>query len=291
MADLASLTTAVMRRDKSRCQACGIGWRPVLATHHIIPVELGGKDTLSNLVALCANCHRSVHWLATGDRSRYAHAYGLGANTTTRRGLLKLARRIRSRRLKVVGVDRVLSTAVPLAVALDAIVARNGFGQAEARLLQKCFRRAWNAISTSDRHACSVRLVRQARFVSVNANNHLALRVPAWTDDGFRDNADIALIWPQAKRPSIWSPAKFRRESSRRFKLIPYFNISLTWDECLALTMTDWRVFRNAVHAGLTLARTARRISNILTADDGRSRLPGERRSSTNKDEYTDRRI
>jgi hypothetical protein len=29
--------------------------------HHIIPMSVGGKDELSNVVLLCANCHHKVH--------------------------------------------------------------------------------------------------------------------------------------------------------------------------------------------------------------------------------------
>lgn len=229
-----------------------------------MPLELGGQDALSNLLVLCANCHRSVHWLATGDRSEHAHAYGLGPNAAARRRIVQLARRIRKQRQRVIGADRQLATSVPLATALDAVVSRNGFGIEEARLLKGCFKRAWRAINSTDRKACSVRLVKGARFVSVNANNHLAVRVPDWTDDGRREEADILLIWPQTTRPSIMSPQKFRRESSWRFKLIPYFNLALTWVECLALTPRDWLVFKDAVHAGLTMARTSRRVSNVV---------------------------
>jgi hypothetical protein len=71
------------------------------------------------------------------------------------------------------------------------------------------------------------------------------------------------LIWPQTTRPSFMSPRRFRRVSSGRFKLIPYFNLRLTWDECLTLTPRDWHVFKEAVHAGLTMARTSRRTSNV----------------------------
>jgi hypothetical protein len=115
-----------------------------------------------------------------------------------------------------------------------------------------------------DRHACSVRLVRGARFISVNANNHLALRAPAWSDNRERIEGDIMLVWPQAVRPSILSAARFRRESSERFRLIPHFNLSLTWEEWLALTKSDWAVYRQACHEALTLARSSRRTSNVL---------------------------
>lgn len=236
----------------------------MLAIHHVIPVELGGHDALSNLTTLCANCHRIVHWLSTGDRSIDAHGYGLGPSSSARRRLLALARRIRSRRLRVVGRDLVLSTSVPLATAVSAVVVRNGLEKAEATAMNRCFRRALQAMAPVDRRACSVHLVRGARFISVNANNHLAIRVPAWSDAGYRIDGDILLVWPQASRPSIMSPAKFRRESSFRFKLIPHFNLSLTWDECSELSSRDWRVFRLACHDALTLARTRRWTSNVV---------------------------
>ena len=98
---LSLLCAAAFRRDGC-CIACGISARAVLAAHHVVPVQWGGRDALSNLVTLCANCHRSVHWLATGDRSVPAHAYGLGPSRKSRRRILQLARRIRSRRVRIV---------------------------------------------------------------------------------------------------------------------------------------------------------------------------------------------
>lgn len=35
---------------------------PYLETHHIIPLSLGGKDTIDNVIALCPNCHRKRHY-------------------------------------------------------------------------------------------------------------------------------------------------------------------------------------------------------------------------------------
>ena len=35
---------------------------PYLEVHHIIPLSQGGEDTLSNVIALCPNCHRKVHF-------------------------------------------------------------------------------------------------------------------------------------------------------------------------------------------------------------------------------------
>jgi hypothetical protein len=147
---------------------------------------------------------------------------------------------------------------------MGAVIQRNGLDAPEAVLMRRCFKRALRAMAARDRKACSVRLVREHRFISVNANNHLALRAPAWNDRRQRVEGDIILVWPQGVRPSIMSPSRFRRESSGRFKLIPYFNLSRAWDECLTLSKRDWKVFRQACHDALTLVRTRRWTSNVI---------------------------
>lgn len=59
-----ALKSAVLARDKFKCQCCGFGGAAalgVLAVHHKLPVHTGGKDTLDNLVTLCLNHHILVH--------------------------------------------------------------------------------------------------------------------------------------------------------------------------------------------------------------------------------------
>lgn len=48
----------VMSRDK-KCQACGSAIQ--LQAHHIIPVSIGGTDSIDNGIALCAECHADRH--------------------------------------------------------------------------------------------------------------------------------------------------------------------------------------------------------------------------------------
>jgi RNA-directed DNA polymerase len=57
----ADLRMECIKRDKGVCQICQ---RPKinLEAHHIIPVEKGGEDTLSNLITVCKNCHRGKGW-------------------------------------------------------------------------------------------------------------------------------------------------------------------------------------------------------------------------------------
>jgi predicted HNH restriction endonuclease len=36
--------------------------RPYLEVHHVIPLSQGGKDGIENVLALCPNCHREIHY-------------------------------------------------------------------------------------------------------------------------------------------------------------------------------------------------------------------------------------
>jgi hypothetical protein len=71
-------------RAKGKCQLCGAAGfllpngSMFLETHHVIPLAEGGPDSVNNVVALCPNHHREVH-------------YGRVANTLRER-LLKIAK-------------------------------------------------------------------------------------------------------------------------------------------------------------------------------------------------------
>lgn len=56
------------RRANGFCQLCcqkapfcDSSGRPYLESHHIIWLSQGGEDSVSNVVALCPNCHRKMH--------------------------------------------------------------------------------------------------------------------------------------------------------------------------------------------------------------------------------------
>jgi 5-methylcytosine-specific restriction endonuclease McrA len=55
-----NLRIACLMRDGYRCQQCGKGGVR-LEAHHLVFREQGGKDTLSNLLTLCEQCHHRVH--------------------------------------------------------------------------------------------------------------------------------------------------------------------------------------------------------------------------------------
>jgi 5-methylcytosine-specific restriction endonuclease McrA len=47
------------KRDGHKCRHCN--GRNGVHPHHVIYRSQGGKDELSNLLTLCACCHRAVH--------------------------------------------------------------------------------------------------------------------------------------------------------------------------------------------------------------------------------------
>ncbi|WP_440890175.1 DUF6157 family protein [Vibrio sp. WZ-1] len=59
----------VLKRAKGRCELCDsealfkkANGEPYLEVHHVKRLSLGGSDTVENCVALCANCHRRLHY-------------------------------------------------------------------------------------------------------------------------------------------------------------------------------------------------------------------------------------
>ena len=58
-ASYAKLRRQVLQRDGWRCQACGSMSK--LEVHHQHFRSLGGNDSETNLITLCAACHKAVH--------------------------------------------------------------------------------------------------------------------------------------------------------------------------------------------------------------------------------------
>lgn len=59
------LKIAALQRDRYTCQDCGAEGehfgRRQLHVHHVVPVLIGGQHCLSNLITLCAKCHKRRH--------------------------------------------------------------------------------------------------------------------------------------------------------------------------------------------------------------------------------------
>lgn len=51
----------VYKRDSWGCRKCGAK-NSKLYAHHLIPLSKSGSNELKNLVTLCENCHKDVHF-------------------------------------------------------------------------------------------------------------------------------------------------------------------------------------------------------------------------------------
>lgn len=58
-ANYARVRRQVLERDRHRCRACSSSHG--LDVHHVVMRSLGGSDDVTNLIALCRDCHQSVH--------------------------------------------------------------------------------------------------------------------------------------------------------------------------------------------------------------------------------------
>jgi 5-methylcytosine-specific restriction endonuclease McrA len=76
--ELEALRRAMLKRDKSNCQACRVAvsdsfpaWHPKKAhMAHIKSRGAGGSDTLDNIRTLCGECHREEHSKGRNNRWR-----------------------------------------------------------------------------------------------------------------------------------------------------------------------------------------------------------------------------
>lgn len=179
---------AILERDNGRCTACGASLPWTLTVHHIIPQELGGLDTPSNLTTLCANCHRTVHWLAIGPRLDGSSTATLRTQIDPRalRVLTKFAAAARKQRLELqldgnrwsakAGTTKAI---LPFPKAVSGLLRKHRFVAADARLLRQAIVKIVAEIPSQVRRGCSARVVRNGRFLSINAGNHLLFRFPA----------------------------------------------------------------------------------------------------------------
>ena len=65
-----ALRKAVMERDRNTCRCCEEGgpeYIDVNDFHHVVPVFLGGEDSIDNAICVCVKCHKLIHLYARGQ--------------------------------------------------------------------------------------------------------------------------------------------------------------------------------------------------------------------------------
>ena len=181
-----------------------------------------------------------------------------------------LALQIRNRAEAVVAKGRRLfpdgnttGGAVSLNEALQQISMRNGFEVAESKAMVAAVRLLLKNMPPDVRERSSVRLLKDGRYLSVNAGNHLVFRVPAYNDGGKRQDADSFVIWPANEPISVLNAAERKKAVAFRFRLFEGENLALSFDEVLTLTSEDWRRYRRACEDALTCRKTRDWPSNV----------------------------
>ena len=76
-----SLRDKCIREANNECANCG---ETASQAHHVVPLVLGGFDKLSNLVALCEECHGKVHGTKLSNHSELTKK---GLNRARERGV------------------------------------------------------------------------------------------------------------------------------------------------------------------------------------------------------------
>ena len=73
----AQVIAYVLQQSKDKCELCkkpgpfaGEDGTPFLEVHHVKPLADEGSDTAKNAVAVCPNCHRSLHHASDAERRR-----------------------------------------------------------------------------------------------------------------------------------------------------------------------------------------------------------------------------
>jgi len=261
------LREKVFRRDGNACLACRYPFEPALTTHHVVPVELGGKDALSNLVLLCQNCHRIVHALSARNPSfaiKPAEFKAFGDFGVVER----LAQRTRQSRLsRTAGTWEESSQtrrAFSLEEAVDSVTRRNHYLAPEARRLGRAVDLVVNRVPAELQTRCSFRLVRDGRAFSINLMNYLLFRVPAFRDIGRvgEASAKCFLIWPEEETPEGWSRLNANRVA-HTFAEFRAVNLVLGFAEVVRLKEADWRAFAEACLRAGSARRTRAWPSNV----------------------------
>lgn len=275
----------VFARDGGKCVICGLDLPWALAAHHKVPRELGGVDTASNLTTLCANCHRTVHWLMAGERldgpeGERARAHLSKAGFDVLRELVETAR-AHKLRTKEAGHRWVVrpNTRDPISLdeALSAIERRNHLDPKFAAQQRSILGRVVSELGPNVLNQCAVRLVQNGRFLSINAGNILVFRVPGFPDGAKEPQGDFLLLWPRSRRLSSLSVSEWRKIAKwKGFASLPHaFDLDISLQEALAMTSADWGKFREVCSEAVAVGGTRRWLSNVSVSSEAKSGLTG----------------
>lgn len=49
--------------ESGACSICGFAFQPILQIHHVLPISQWGNNSDGNVICVCPNCHKTLHYL------------------------------------------------------------------------------------------------------------------------------------------------------------------------------------------------------------------------------------
>lgn len=249
----------------NKCYVCNYSIVPALRVHHIIPREFGGNNNFENFVLLCSNCHTLVHFFSsTKYQNKEIKKYiepQLNEDAINR--LKELTIKAQNARQKIMENGNLWVASKPYTVneAVEIMSVRNKLDDIESNLLSQVIKKVLQNMPSTVCGACSFRLLKDGKYLSVNLDNYLLFRTPGYGDFAEKPQFDCLMTFPKDKVPDKLKPIENR--DVWLFSHLDCVNVGLSFSEALKLDEADWSLFKDACQMAQSARKTRTWISNI----------------------------
>jgi hypothetical protein len=262
-----SLKHAVFSKYNDRCYVCGFSLIEALRIHHIIPVSLGGSDSIENLALLCSNCHTLTHFFSSNRFNNkniatfFEQEYG---NAAIRR-MNALIQKIRHAKYNIEKnnnrwiQDKLQSKPFSIQESIQIVAHKNRYSVDKTNQLRDVLVLVIRNIPDWLRNKCSYRLLKYGRYISINIMNYLIFRSPGYGDFGQKPKHDCILIFPNKtkRHEHVGERIEFI------FKHFNCLNIGFSFNDILSFSKEEWKYFMTACKMASAARRSRSWISNI----------------------------
>jgi hypothetical protein len=258
----------ILGRDGNCCKACSIRIPVLLDLHHVIPVEFGGHDANNNLIAVCKNCHKLIHWFSSKARQNNAvqELLEFGFSKDVASKIERFSAAIIQAKGDGAAVGHVVlrdtegvPTDLPMLAAATALCAKKNkltIGETAdfAAAVTKLIEHIPEAVASKS----AFRLTHQEKSIGVNMMNYLLLRAPARPDVGRHKGATgVFVIAPSD------SALASRYDVGFNFTGFPAVNVWCEYQDILGWKKADWQDFERGCEMAAAAPKSRSWLSNI----------------------------
>ncbi len=261
----------VLHQSENRCHVCGFRVSVALTLHHIQPVEFGGGNDTSNLISICANCHKIVHAYATKQYAGDDLSALLGDSYSHEQAekiqdLISSIREYKERADSNGQTDTLIS----LGDAIATVAKKQKYSASKILLFRQCIANVIARIPVEIRNRCNYRLVQSGQYISINFTNYLLFKSPGYYEFSSQYSAggigklghDLLLITPISAMKDRNIPDD--KCDAKAFKNIPDQGLLfLNFEDVLAFSSQQWKEFQEGCHATANAPKSRDRISNL----------------------------